>query len=145
MAEEKFLADINLNQNELLNPVFHSVSTDIPTPKEAQFWYNTTDGRAKLEAGGAVKVFAYTDDIVSGSFSVDLDENDPAVTRVFASGETTYEVTHNLNSQDLVVEVKEQSSGLSVQAEFLTASANIAQVAFNGDSTNNTYRLIVKK
>jgi len=43
MASRKWVVDLDLKQNEIQNPVFQNLASTPATPKEGQFWYNSTD------------------------------------------------------------------------------------------------------
>jgi len=44
----KYLTHLNLNQNELQNPVLHPLGTAPSTPVEGQIYYNSTVGNKKV-------------------------------------------------------------------------------------------------
>lgn len=44
----KYLIPIDLNQNEIRNPLLHLLGSDPGSPVEGQFWYNTTGDTMKL-------------------------------------------------------------------------------------------------
>lgn len=76
-------------------------------------------------------------------FSVNLNSAEPSVTRVFAGGQTTYTVTHNLGTLRTHVTVRLLSSEEEVVAENISASINTTDVIFNGNSTDNTYSVLI--
>lgn len=53
MAERKFVADLNLNQNELQNAVFQNLATAPSNPKNGQFYFDTTDNTLYVYNGTA--------------------------------------------------------------------------------------------
>ena len=46
MASKKYLVDIDLNKNQLLNPLFQTLASAPGSPIEAQFYYDSTDKTA---------------------------------------------------------------------------------------------------
>jgi len=75
------------------------------------------------------------------TYGVDLNSVEADVTRVFAGGQTTYTVVHNQNISVTVSEVKEISTGDVVIADLTEVDANTFEVTFNGNSTDNTFKL----
>ncbi len=75
------------------------------------------------------------------TYGVDLNSVEADVTRVFAGGQTTYTVAHNQNISVTVSEVKEISTGEKVIADGKEVDANTFEVSFNGNSTDNTFKL----
>ena len=55
----------------------------------------------------------------------------------------SYTVSHSLNSQDLVVVVRENSSGYYVYPDIYTANANAVVVDFTTIPTSDQYKVIV--
>jgi len=76
-------------------------------------------------------------------FGVDLNNALGTVTRVFAGGQTTYTVAHAQNLTNFQSEIKEISSGEKVIADVITVDANTVDVKFNGNSTDNTFNLVL--
>lgn len=77
-------------------------------------------------------------------FSVDLDgAGEASVTRVFAGGQTTFTVTHNLNTTDTNVDVKEIASGEQVITEIDNTGANTMDVIFTGNIADDVYRITI--
>lgn len=77
-------------------------------------------------------------------FAVDLDgAGEASVTRVFAGGVTTFTVTHNLNTTDTIVQVKEIASGEEVIADVDNTAANTLDVKFNGNKADDVYRVTI--
>jgi hypothetical protein len=76
-------------------------------------------------------------------FSVNLDDAELTVTRVFAGGATTYTITHGLGEIDTVIQVKEIASGENIGALIDTVDANTIEVKLNGSSVNNTLKVTV--
>jgi len=75
-------------------------------------------------------------------YTVNLDSAEADVTRVFAGGQTTYTVVHAQNyTSGYVPDVKEISTGESVIADVISVDANTVDVVFNGNSTDNTFKL----
>jgi len=61
---QKFLTNLNLNQNELINATFHKVGADPGSAFEGQLIYNTTTRTIKVYANGAWRSLPHS--IVSG-------------------------------------------------------------------------------
>ncbi len=59
----KYLDDLNLNFNQLLNALQEQLVTDPVSPVEGQFWYNTTEKRSKYYDGVSVRSVATLDDV----------------------------------------------------------------------------------
>lgn len=59
MASRKWVVDLDLKQNEIQNPVFQNLASTPPTPKEGQFWYNTTDKYPYYYNGTAAMPIGY--------------------------------------------------------------------------------------
>jgi len=53
MAKKSFLVNIDLNQNQLLNPVLQNLATDPASPVTGQFFYNSTANKPKYWNGSA--------------------------------------------------------------------------------------------
>ena len=75
------------------------------------------------------------------TYGINLDSAETDVTRVFAGGQTTYTVAHNQNITVTVSEVKEISTGDVVLVDLTEVDANTFEVNFNGNSTDNTFKL----
>ena len=90
-----------------------------------------------------VRVQANIPSGVAVKFAVDLSSVAPNVTRTFVGGQTTFEVTHSLNTLDTVVQIKRVSDGKQFQAEIVNNTVNTVQAIGNGNITNGIYRITV--
>src|ERR1700742_2378356 len=68
----KVYNNLDLNQNQLLNPVFQVLASDPGSPVEGQFWYNSTSKTFKFYNGTAVIVLGRLDQISAPTASVSL-------------------------------------------------------------------------
>lgn len=123
-----------------LQPASETISGYIEIATQVETDLGTDDARAitplKLATYLANKLFVK-------SFAVDLADAEASVVRVFAGGETTYTVTHGFNTTDVQVEVYLQSTGARVITDVIAVSATDIEVVFNGNSTDDTYRVVV--
>jgi hypothetical protein len=76
-------------------------------------------------------------------YAVDLDNAEATVTRVFAGGVTTFTVTHNLNTTDTVVQVKEISTGEEVETDVDNTTVNALEIKFTGTVADDLYRVTI--
>ncbi|NRA78942.1 MAG: hypothetical protein HRU18_12090 [Pseudoalteromonas sp.] len=90
-----------------------------------------------------VRVQANIPSGVAVKFAVDLSSVDPNVTRTFSGGQTTFEVTHSLNTLDTIVQIKRISDNKQFQAEIINNTVNTVQAIGNGNITNGIYRITV--
>lgn len=58
---------------------------------------------------------------------------------------TSFVVTHNLNTVDVLVQVVEVSTGDTVYTDVARTSVNAVTVTFNTAPTTNQYRIVIKK
>jgi len=77
------------------------------------------------------------------SFSVDMNGALGTVVRVFAGGETTYTVTHSLNTLNPQVVVYNKATSSEHQWEIIVVDANTVDIKANGNSTDNTFRTVI--
>jgi hypothetical protein len=54
----KVLTNLDLAQNQLLNPRFQQLASDPGSPVEGQFWYNTASHQVKYQSNAGVVVFS---------------------------------------------------------------------------------------
>jgi len=90
-----------------------------------------------------VRVQANIPSGVAVKFASDLDSSDPNVTRTFAGGQTTFEVTHSLNTLDTIVQIKRISDGKQFQAEIVNNTVNTVEAVGNGNISDGVYRITV--
>jgi len=79
----------------------------------------------------------------SGKFSVDLNSTELTVTRVFSGGQTTFTVTHSLNTLDTISHIKLISSGEEVETSVVAATANTTEFSFTGNTADGLYRVVI--
>ena len=80
---------------------------------------------------------------ITTTFSVALNDSLGTVSRTFAGGVTTYTVTHSLGKNDVVSQIKEIASSENVEALIVEVDSNNIDVKFNGNSTNNTFKVSI--
>jgi phage-related tail fiber protein len=68
----KFLTNIDLNLNQLLNSLAHILASDPGSPTEAQFWYNSTGKVLKFRNDSATITLGRLDQISAPTASVSL-------------------------------------------------------------------------
>ncbi len=77
-------------------------------------------------------------------FAVDLNgAGEATVTRTFAGGKTTWTVTHSLNTLDIQVEVKEISTGETVETDVVSNGVNAVDIVVNGNKADGLYRVVI--
>jgi len=108
--------------------------------------------QAEVDAGTAGALAVTPDKFQQGitnlgltkKYSVDLDgAGEASVVRVFAGGRTTWTVTHNLNSLDVQVEVKEIATGETVETDVIENTVNSTDLVMNGNIADNLYRVVI--
>lgn len=116
-------------------------------------WFMTTD--APITIGTTALVFAqvgggasYTAgngiSITGGVISVDPAVVARKMSATIGDGTaTTISVTHNLNTQDIVVSVREASSNAGVLCDWVANGANTAQLTFAVAPTTGQYRVAI--
>jgi len=58
---------LDLVQTQLINALMHPISSDPATPAVGQVWFNTTDGRLKVQRSDGTKSLALLEDVTAGS------------------------------------------------------------------------------
>lgn len=123
------------------------------TTQGNQQWFQTTD--APITIGTTALVFAQVGGGASYtagngiSISGGVITVDPAVVARKASATigdgvaTTLTVTHDLNTQDVAVSIKEVSSNAGVIADWVANSVNTVQLTFGTAPTTGQYRVTV--
>ena len=103
----------------------------------AKFTANGLEGRTLAEM--------ISDLSIPQKFSVDLDSAEGAVSRVNAGGETTFTITHNLGSLDVVAKVREISTNIEVGVVIEPQTTSTLDVVVNdsGNTNNNLYRVVI--
>jgi hypothetical protein len=79
----------------------------------------------------------------SEKFSVNLDNSLPSVVRTFAGGVTSYAVTHGFSTLNPNISVYEISTNEEVLVDKIVTSASIVTIRFSGNSTDNTFRVVI--
>lgn len=143
MAVKRTLVHLSLEQNEIQNAVIQNLGVDPTTPLNGQIWHLTTTNRPSVRSGAGNEPLAFLSDIITGHFSVNLDSSDINVNRVFAGGETTYTITHNLGSVNVLIGVKDIATSTDVTVLTRAISATQVEAVFNGNSTDNTFKIVI--
>lgn len=116
-------------------------------------WNMTTDGPINIgttslvwvQVGGGSSYTAGTGINISGGvISIDAAVVARKVSATIGDGSaTTISVTHNLNTRDLIVSVKEVSSNAGVIADWVANTDNTVQITFGVAPTTGQYRVTV--
>jgi len=108
--------------------------------------------QAEVDAGTAGALAVTPDKFQQGitnlglpkKFAVDLDgAGEASVTRTFAGGQTTWTVTHSLNTLDVQTEVKEIATGETVGTDVIENTVNSTDIVVNGNIADNLYRVVI--
>ena len=133
------LADWTIVQSNL-GAASETVAGYIQLATQAETNTGTNDTKAvtplKLATYNAAQGYAK-------KFAVNLADAEASVVRTFAGGETTYAVTHGFTALDIQCKVYRQSDGKEVLADIEVVSTTVVNVIFNGNSTDNTYRVVI--
>jgi len=78
------------------------------------------------------------------NFNIDLDSTLGAVTRAVAGGRTTYTVTHNLNTLDVIVQVYRVSDGRGINWRIERTGVNTVEASRAGTVTDGDFRILIK-
>jgi len=78
------------------------------------------------------------------NFNIDLDSTLGAVTRAVAGGRTTYTVTHNLNTLDVIVQVYRLSDGRGINWRIERTGVNTVEASRAGTVTDGDFRILIK-
>jgi len=118
MAKKIFLVDLDLSQNQLVNPKMHSLATAPGSPVEGQVYFNTGD-----------KILYVYD----GTSWVDAMQQDTSSTVALSTGtvtSTTYGIDSNGSSDDVIIaSATGSASGVMSSAKFNEVEANNAKVS----------------
>ncbi len=81
-----------------------------------------------------LKLKTYLDNSVVGAYTADL-----------TGSSTSYAITHNLATKDVVVEIYEVSTGETVYTDVTRTSINVVTIGFATAPTSGQYRVVIKK
>lgn len=76
--------------------------------------------------------------------NVDLDSAEANVTRTVTGGRTIFEITHNLNTLDLITDVFRLSDGRSINWRIERTSLNIIEASRAGNVGNGLFRILIQ-
>jgi len=123
-----------------LQPASESVAGYIAIATQAE----TNTGTNDTKAVTPLKLKTYVDaQGYTKKFAVALEDAQASVVRTFAGGETSYAVTHGFTSTTPIVSVYKISDGKEVIVDVAITSATVVTITFNGNSTDNTYRVVI--
>ena len=105
----------------------------IDTATNTAYYWNGVDYQSISGGGGGT----------GGTFAVDLDDSLSNVTRVVSGGITRYIITHNLNTENLILFIY-NTSQFPVFVEYKIDNANDIQLYFGGTVNNSDYRIVIK-
>ena len=131
MADVLFGSNVDLSDNELRNVVLQVLATD-PDPLEAKVYYNSSSRVIRFH---------------NGTSWVSLESGEAPLRYAETIGDgvaADFTLTHNLNTRDVVVSVREAASPYAqvvVPSEALTV--NTVKVYFATPPTEDQYRVTV--
>jgi len=109
------------------------LAADNTTRADAQLYFDNSSGTWKVINGATNDIQTFE---IARKFAANLPAN------VVAN--QNYAITHNLNSTDVSVTLKDMADGAIIMADYITTSADVVTVYF-GNITNSTnqYRIII--
>lgn len=109
------------------------LASDNTTRKDAELYFDNSTGTWKVIDGATNDIQTFA---IARKFAANLPAN------VVAGN--NYAITHNLNSTDVSVTLKDMDDGSIIMADYITTSADVVTVYF-GQITNSTnqYRIII--
>ena len=78
------------------------------------------------------------------TFNVDLDSTIGSVTRAVGGGRTTFTITHNLNTLDLIVQVFRLSDGRGINWRIERTGVNTIEASRAGTVADGLFRILIK-
>ena len=144
LGEKYFNAKVveRQDQEAQLDPINKNIADIVPASE-------TESGI--IEIATQAEVDAGTDDtraITPLKLKTRLDAFDISDTysQTFGNGVLqTFTITHNLNSSDVHVVVREVASGMRVEVQWVVSSVNVITIGTNSVPLSNFYRVTVKK
>lgn len=138
ISAECLLASVFVSEGATLGNSSWTMTTDAPiTLNTTSLVWTQTNGGSSYTAGNGIA-------ISGGVVSVD-----PTVTARKASATigdgttTTITFTHNLNTQDIILTVKEVSTNAGVMVDWVANGVNTVQLTFGTAPTTGQYRVMV--
>ena len=109
------------------------LAADNTTRADAQLYFDNSSGTWKVINGATNDIQTFE---IARKFAANLPAN-------VVAGQN-YAITHNLNSTDVSVTLKDMADGAIIMADYITTSADVVTVYF-GNITNSTnqYRIII--
>jgi hypothetical protein len=109
------------------------LAADNTTRADAQLYFDNSSGTWKVINGATNDIQTFE---IARKFAANLPAN-------VVAGQN-YAITHNLNSTDVSVTLKDMADGAIIMADYITTSADVLTVYF-GNVTNSTnqYRIII--
>jgi hypothetical protein len=109
------------------------LAADNTTRADAQLYFDNSSGTWKVINGATNDIQTFE---IARKFAANLPAN-------VVAGQN-YAITHNLNSTDVSVTLKDMADGAIIMADYITTSADVLTVYF-GNITNSTnqYRIII--
>lgn len=125
MADNKFVIDLNLNQNELQNAVFQNLASAPSNPKEGQFYFNTKDNTVYVYNGTS-----WVDALSQGDYTFQngIKETNRAVELNLATGANAGNVSFTADSNGLAGTV----------AAATTDAAGVIEIATDAEVATGT-------
>ena len=100
-----------------------------------------TNVNITVDANG--RITAASNGSATLSFAVDLDSAESSVTRVFAGGRTTFTITHNLGTKDIIGQVKRLSNDRQIGWRIETPTVNTMEASRSGNAANGLFRIVI--
>lgn len=125
-----FLTPIDMSQNQLLQAVLQNLAVAPATPVNGQLYYDTVLNSARVWTNGAWVNFGAS--IKKAAVTI-------------GDGTTTaFVVTHNLNTQDVQMQVRQNVAPFSeVECDMAATTVNTSTFTFAVAPAANAYRVVI--
>lgn len=146
MANQKFLVDLDLNKNQLLNAVAQNLAVAPENAKAGQFYFDTAEGTLKWYTGSewsSGKVYTFEGGLTETDGVVTLDEATAEAlggvkllaTGTLAEADTTAAISAGFLLNNVDSAITAESGNLATSGAVFTAIANalVGGVKFQGD------------
>jgi hypothetical protein len=125
---KKFLVNIDLVQNQILNPVLQVIGSDPSSPVEGQFWYNSTVDRFRYRGNGVTRtpIVDVATDIADGSLPIEKLDTDP-LDRANHTGTQTLSTISDVTASASEVNILDGATVTTAEVNYLSGVTSSIQ------------------